>query len=480
MKTGNNKGNPIYLMTITLIAALGGFLFGYDTAVISGTISLIKAKFDLDLVMEGWFVSSALVGCIVGVTMAGELSDRYGRKISLITSGFLFSLSAVGCALAGSHTQLILYRLIGGIGVGIASMLSPLYISEISPAGKRGRMVALYQFAITVGILCAYFGNAFLLGLSKNDNLVIADGVFHRILKEEIWRGMLGSMAIPAFLFFAALFFVPRSPRWFASKGKFAQAEKVLTEIYGTEIARNELKSIKTAIENEEDSSWRSLFHGKTKIALFAGVMLAILSQFTGINAIIYYGPRIMEEAGIKLSDALGGQVIIGMVNVAATVLALWKIDQFGRKKLLTTGIAGMFVSLLAVALLFFLKQTNTIWFIAFILTFIAFFAVGYGPVIWVLLSEIYPTKIRGRAMSVATLSLWGGTAIIGQVVPWMLKTLTPAGTFFIFALCCIPVPLILKLLPETKNKSLEEIEEFWLDDKPGVSKQCVSECIPR
>jgi MFS transporter, SP family, arabinose:H+ symporter len=460
----NPKENKRYLMTITIIAALGGFLFGYDTAVISGTISMVKEKFSLNLVMEGWYVSSALVGCIMGVAMAGELSDRYGRKVSLIVSGFLFSISAIGCAVAGSHAQLIFFRLMGGIGVGIASMLSPLYISEISPADRRGRMVALYQFAITVGILCAYFGNAFILDLSKKANFLISGGIFYHIIKEEAWRGMLGSEAIPAFIFFVALFFVPRSPRWYASKGKFDKAEKVLARIYGNEVARQEVKDIKIAIDSEVKSSWASMFRGKIKIALFAGMILALLCQFTGINAIIYYGPRIMESAGLQLSEALGGQVIIGIVNVVATIFALWKIDQYGRKNLMMGGITGMFVSLLVVGLLFFLNYTHSILFIVFILTFIASFAIGYGPVIWVLLSEIYPTMIRGRAMSVATLCIWVGTAIIGQVVPWMLNVLTPAWTFFVFALFCIPVPLTLKLLPETKGKTLEEIEGIWLD----------------
>lgn len=455
------KANSKYFFFITLTAAFGGFLFGYDTAVISGTIGFVKSKFELDSVMEGWFVSSALVGCIIGVAMAGELSDRFGRKTSLIISGFLFSLSAIGCALCGSHTELIIYRLIGGIGVGVASMLSPLYISEVSPPKIRGRMVALYQFSITIGILLAYFANAYLL--KQSDILTFEPGsVWEKIRVTEVWRSMFGSEAIPALLFFLAMFFVPESPRWFASKDKNERALRVLSTLNGKEAAEIELVSIKEAIKKEEVGSWVVLFHKGIRIALLAGMALAILSQLTGINAIIYYGPRIMEDAGLKLSDALGGQVVIGFVNVAATVYAIWKIDEFGRKKLMLGGITGMFISLLAVGILFLLEQTSGILIMVFILTFITSFAIGYGPVIWVLLSEIYPTKVRGRAMSVATLTLWVGTAIIGQVVPWMLDTLTPAGTFFVFAICCIPVPFILKRMPETKGMALEDIEEIW------------------
>jgi sugar porter (SP) family MFS transporter len=451
-----------YLIFIALTAAFGGFLFGYDTAVISGTISLVKQQFALSTLMEGWFVSSALVGCIIGVMMAGEMSDRFGRKASLIVSGLLFCASAFGCALCGSHTELIIFRLVGGLGIGIASMLSPLYISEVSPAKIRGRMVALYQLAICLGIVAAYLTNAWLMKLSVSPGLFSDGGVLHKVFVTEVWRSMFGASAIPAIFFFLAMFFVPESPRWFAAKGNNNKAEAILAKINGSHVARQELSSIKETLAKEEKGSWSVLFRPGIRIAIFAGIALALLSQFTGINAIIYYGPRIMEEAGLKLSDALGGQVIIGIVNAVTTGFAIWKIDQYGRKKLLNIGVAGMFFSLVAVGLLFLLKQTEGFLLIGCIITFITFFEIGFGPVIWVLLSEIYPTNVRGRAMSIATLMLWVGTAIIGQVVPWMLETLSPAMTFFVFALCCIPVSFILKLIPETKGLSLEDIENEW------------------
>jgi len=462
MVKGANSINKGYLFFIGIIAALGGFLFGYDTAVISGTIGMVTSQYQLDSMMEGWFVSSALIGCIIGVLFAGDLSDRFGRKRILITAGILFSVSAMGCAFTGSHTELIIYRLLGGVGVGVASMLSPLYLSEISPASIRGRMVVLYQFAITIGILFAYFGNALLLIISQSAQF--SEGsLINLVLVKELWRGMFGLEAIPAVLFFLAMLFVPESPRWFAAKNRKEEALDVLARINGKNVAATELMSISSAVEREEKGSWKVLTHKGIITVVWIGIALAMLSQFTGINAIIYYGPRIMEEAGLQLSDALGGQVIIGIVNVAATVYAIWKIDSYGRKKLMKGGVVGMFISLMSVGILFFTGQTHSIFLLIFITTYIASYAIGYGPVIWTLLSEIYPTKIRGRAMSVATLSLWVANAVLGQLVPWMLDTITPAGTFLVFALCCIPVPMLLRKLPETKGKSLEEIESYWL-----------------
>ena len=457
----SKESNRGYLLFIGLIAALGGFLFGYDTAVISGTIGMVTEKYQLDTLMQGWFVSSALIGCITGVLFAGELSDRFGRKISLILSGILFSVSALGCAFTGTVNELIIFRLMGGMGVGVASMLSPLYLSEISPANLRGRMVVLYQFAITVGILCAYFANALLLNLSSTEEFQNAE-TLKLIFVDEVWRGMFGFEAIPAVIFFVAMLFVPESPRWYVSKNKQHEAFKILSRINNESIARVEVKSINQAINNEEKGAWSALMQKGVFTAVLVGTGLAMLSQFTGINAIIYYGPNIMEQAGLKLSDALGGQVIIGIVNVVATLFAIWKVDSFGRKRLMLLGVSGMFFSLLLVGILFIAGLTQSIFLLIFITAFIAFFAIGCGPIVWTLLSEIFPTKIRGRAMSVATLALWLANAIVGQLVPWLLQTISPAGTFFVFALCCLPVPFLLKKLPETKGMSLEEIESYW------------------
>ncbi|RED47490.1 sugar porter family MFS transporter [Seonamhaeicola sediminis] len=463
-KQAEQKAGNSFLVFIAVTASVGGFLFGYDTAVVSGTIGLVKAQFELDAIMEGWFVSSALVGCIGGVLVAGELSDRIGRKKTLILSGFLFSLSALGCMIPETHSELVFYRILGGIGVGIASILSPLYISEVSPAHLRGRMVALYQLAIAVGILSAYFTNAWLLDLG--DSTDIQQGFLHEIFVEEVWRSMFGLESIPAILFFLTLFFIPESPRWLSSKDRNQEAKIILERIEGNVIADEDIRSIKSAIAKEEKGTWNILFHPGIRVAMFVGILLAILSQFTGINAIIYYGPRILEEAGLKLSEALGGQVFIGFINVVATIFTIWKIDSFGRKKLLLAGVSGMALSLTTIGILFLFNLTSGSLVLIFILVFCASFSIGFGPVVWVLLSEIYPTNVRGRAMSLATFSLWIGTAVIGQVVPWMLETLGASWTFFVFAICCIPVPFILKKIPETKGMSLEDIESVWQKDE--------------
>lgn len=452
----------LYLILVAFVAALGGFLFGYDTAIISGTIGFVKTKFELDAVTEGWFVSSALVGCIIGVAFTGLINDWFGRKKALLISGLLFLISAAGCMLAPSLSPLIFFRLIGGIGVGVASMTSPLFIAEISPPHLRGRLVTLYQLAITVGILVAYFANATLLELSGQS---FQTEWLTWVITDEVWRAMFGSECGPALLFFGLVLFIPESPRWLTLKQKEGEARGILERINGAERAELEMQEIKDTIAHEA-APWQTLLRPGMRKPLIIGAALAFLTQICGINAIIYYGPRILEEAGFALSDALGGQVIIGIVNVVFTLIAIWKIDQLGRRPLLISGVTGILVSLIMVGLLFFFNVTGGYWLMGFILLFIASFAFSFGPVIWTLLSEIYPINVRGTAMSLATLTLWVGTALVGQVVPWMLETLTPAGTFWIFSLSCVPaLYLAIKVLPETKGMSLEEIERFWFQE---------------
>ncbi len=459
MKSGKQQ---IFIWWLTLTASLGGLLFGYDTAVISGTLSMVKAQFGLNAALEGWYVSSALVGCIIGVSFAGWLSDRYGRKKVLLVAAILFSISAVGCALVSSFSALAIYRLIGGMGVGIASMLSPMYISEISPAAVRGRFVALYQLAITIGILASYLINARLLDQSAAGEFFVTEKLT-LVFKTEVWRGMLGMEAIPAILFFILLIFVPESPRWLVTKGKTELAKSILLKSSGESETETEINEIRESMESERKTKNLALEPG-IKLAVFLGVSLAVLQQFTGIDAIIYYGPRIMGQAGFGLSDALGSQVVFGTINMVFTLLAIWQIDKFGRKPLLLAGTLGMLASLIIIGFLFITNQTGGILLLILILVFIASFAFSLGPVVWVILSEIYPTRIRGRAMSVATMAVWVGTAIIGQLIPLSLDNLGPAVTFWVFAFFCIPTIWIgWKIMPETKGKSLENIEKYWL-----------------
>ncbi len=453
--------NNVYVLAV--IASLGGFLFGFDTAVISGTIGFVKTQYSLSTVLEGWYVSSALVGTIIGVSMAGLLSDRFGRKNMLVVAALFFALSALGCMLSETFTTLVLYRMLGGIGVGMASMLSPLYISEIAPAKKRGQLVALYQLAITIGILVAYFMNAYLLNLSTSDFLAQSSGYAGKIMKQEVWRAMLGSETIPAIVFLLTLLTVPRSPRWLTMTGKRDEAKLVLSRFVGEIEAEKEITDAEYNLK-QESGGIKMALKGPFKLAMFIGISLALLGQVCGINAIIYYGPTILEEGGLQLGEALGGQVVIGIVNVLFTLLALWKIDQAGRKPLLIYGAMGIVISLIVIGILFFLQTTNTYLLMAFILLYIGCYAFSFGPVVWVLLSEIFPLKIRGTAMSVATMAVWVGTTFIGQMTPWLLENLMPYGTFWFFALCTLPTFYIaLKVLPETREKTLEQIEQFWL-----------------
>ncbi|HUI11235.1 MAG TPA: sugar porter family MFS transporter [Bacteroidota bacterium] len=459
--TSDRTGNLRYLMFVCSVSALGGFLFGFDTAVISGTVGFVKAQFGLNALQEGWFVASALLGCILGVTSAGILADRFGRKAVLFLSAVLFALSAVGCTFAPGEIVLIFSRIVGGLGIGVASMLAPLYISEISIPAYRGRMVTLYQLAITVGILAAYYSNALLL--SWSNTYAGESAVLRWIVAGQVWRGMFAVGVVPAALFFLLLFFIPQSPRWLTARGRADEARTILARVNGPETAAREVAEIQAALA-QETGSMRQLFAPGLRRALFLGVSIAVLSQLTGINVIIYYGPKIFTEAGFRISESLDSQVIIGIVNVLATVLALWKIDHFGRKPLLLAGVIGMLAALLCIAGFFLAGSHSSVLLVVCILLYVTCFAFSFGCVTWTILAEFYPTHIRGRAMSIATFTLWSGTFIIGQAFPWLLETLGGAGAFAVFACMCVPAILITwKLLPETKGKTLEEIEQFWL-----------------
>jgi len=458
MEELKNKNNS-YLVLICMIAAIGGFLFGFDTAVISGTVSLVKHDFGLNALSEGWFVSCALLGCIIGVSVSGKLSDQYGRKVVLILSAVLFLASAIGCMLSDSYQSLIIFRLIGGLGIGVASMVSPLYISEFSPSRLRGMMVSLYQLAITIGIVLAYFSNAW---LASHTTAVFTSESTRRIFSEEVWRAMLGLGAVPALIFLCSLFLVPESPRWLLLKGEEEKAAAILIRIDGAAAARNEIDAFKAQSETR-NTSIRELFKPIYRKALWIGLLLPFLSQVCGINAVIYYGPRILEQAGFTLNNALGGQVTIGLVNVLFTFVAIFTIDKWGRRPLLFAGIGGAVLSLLIIGALFALNITSGPWILIFILAFIACFAFSFGPVCWVVIGEIFPNAIRGKAMALATLSLWTGNFLVGQLTPVMLEGLGSSRTFWLFALCCSPAILITwKLIPETKGKSLENIENYW------------------
>ncbi|NDV58266.1 sugar porter family MFS transporter [Bacteroides sp. 519] len=465
MKTQINFG---YLVFLSLVAALGGFLFGYDTAVISGTIAQVTQLFQLDALQQGWYVGCALIGSIVGVLFAGILSDKIGRKRTMILSAILFSASAVGCAFSADFNQLIIYRIIGGVGIGIVSIISPLYISEMAVAQYRGRLVSLYQLAVTVGFLGAYLVNYQLLGWSESGSS--SNEWIQLIFVSEVWRGMLGMETLPALLFFIIIFFIPESPRWLILQGKDDKAVSILKRIYQSSVeAMAQLAATQQSVHTEVKSEWSLLLKPGIRKAVLIGVCIAILGQFMGVNAVLYYGPSIFENAGLTGGDSLFYQVLVGLVNVLTTVLALVIIDKVGRKKLVYYGVSGMIVTLILIGIYFIYGDVvgiPSIFLLIFFLLYIFCCAVSICAVVWVLLSEMYPTRIRGLAMSIAGFALWIGTYLIGQLTPWMLQNLTPAGTFLLFAVMCVPYILIVwKLVPETTGKSLEEIEKYWIKE---------------
>ncbi|MGA9120741.1 MAG: sugar porter family MFS transporter [Bacteroidota bacterium] len=460
----NGKRNWI-LIGASLTAAFGGFLFGFDTAVISGTLSFVQQQFHLTTLEEGWYVSSALVGCIAGVAIAGTLSDRFGRRKVLLLSSFLFLLSTAGCTIAPALPTLIASRLVAGMAIGVASMLAPLYISEIAPAQRRGMLVALYQFAITLGILCAYFSNAWVVDLSNR--LSLQSGLWKFVYVDEVWRGMFGNMLGPNIVFILLLLFIPESPRWLIAHGRADQARAIMEKIVAPGSLESEFRQISDAILDEQPS-FLQLFQAGMRKPLLVGLLLPMFSQLSGINAIIYYGPKILSEAGFSISDALGGQVSIGIVNVLFTVLAIQLVDRWGRKPLLLIGISGVILSLSAVGFLFALGISHGWLLIGFIMCFIACFAFSLGPVTWIVISEIFPTHIRGRAMALATFAVWGTNAVVGQLFPWLLEHLGSSGTFWTFAIICLPsIPFLAKVLPETKGKTLEEVEASFHSQAP-------------
>jgi len=627
-----NKGSISYLVGVCLVAALGGLLFGYDTGVINGSLKYVQIKFELSAAMKGFAASSALLACIFGAAFAGSLSDRLGRKRVLILSAILFLISAIGTAMPHTLTQFIIFRFIGGLGVGAASMTSPMYIAEIAPSRIRGRLVSVNQFAIIFGMLVVYFVNFFIgshgsnLNQAEADKFVqghieskqlvlsddarkmitvqvksqidnywqqtdpklvksLADALDQRlnelsvpdqqrldiargqldiegekwdaeafcgavsarlaryglqvkeqqvqtqaeqianqvkgsaidvdIIAQEVmygslfgkispapavsqddknaaqdlvkamvpevsglganawsvkqgWRWMFGSESIPAILLFLLLFMVPESPRWLTKQGRGSEALAILSKVDGDAYAGTEMQSIESTL-NKESGSLSQLFKPGMRIVLAIGVVLAVLQQVTGINVFLYFGSEIFETLGKeKIDAALLQQVVVGAVNLVFTVIAIWTVDKLGRKPLMLIGSAGMGISLFAMGMAGWFQMKGA-WLLIFVLGYIACFALSVGPVVWVILSEIFPTKIRGRAMGIATVCLWLANTVVSQTFPMMdqnpylIKTFHHGFPFFIYgSMCVVLILFVWKYVPETKGKTLEEIETMW------------------
>lgn len=433
-----------YVVLISVVAALGGLLFGFDTAVISGTINFIQPYFGLSEAGLGWTVSSLLFGCIAGVFLAGKAGDHYGRKKVLMAAALLFFISAVCSASAHSLVFFIIARVLGGIAVGVASILSPMYIAELAPAKYRGTLVSLNQLAIVIGILVAFFSNYLLVNTGENN-----------------WRWMLLVMAAPAVLLFFSLFLVPESPRWLVARGRNQDAYKVLVKTSGKELATAELKEIEATLKNQEESTFSDLLAPKIKPLLFIGIILAVFQQITGINTIMYYAPKIFANVGQSDDSALLQTILIGGTNLVFTLVAMVLIDRFGRKLLIVIGSTGMMLMLAGLSALYFTNQTSGVLVLLFILGYIAFFAASLGPALWVVAAELFPNRLRSKGMSVAIVSLWIACTIVSIAFPVMLEKLSGGITFLIFALICLANLLyVLKYVPETKGKTLEELEK--------------------
>ena len=457
--------NLRYVLFLAFVAALGGILFGYDTAVISGTTADVTSQFALSEMSKGWYVGCALVGSIIGVACAGMLSDFLGRKKTLIIAAVLFSVSAIGCCFCAGFNDLVIYRIIGGLGIGIVSIVSPMYISEISPARIRGTMVGLYQLAVTMGLLLAYLVN-FLI-LRNGEGAQLGSAFAQKYFSAEMWRGMLGSESVVTVLFLIIAFFIPESPRWLIVTGRDDDAMAVFRRLKTDEQgALEEFSATKASIAGEVKSEWKALLEPGIRKAVLFGSAIAILGQFMGVNAVLYYGPDIFADAGLASQDSSFSTVLVGLVNMLTTVLAVFIIDKVGRKKLIYYGVSSMIVCLVLIGLYFMFGASLGVSPVVLLVLFLLYIfsqAISISAVVFVLLSEMYPNRVRGIAMSVAGLALWVGTYLIGQFTPWCMSHLTPAGTFFLFAVMCLPYMYIMwKKIPETTGRTLEEIELFW------------------
>ncbi|WP_291935445.1 sugar porter family MFS transporter [Chryseobacterium sp.] len=441
----------------TLVASVGGLLFGYDTAVISGAIGFMKTYYHLSDVMTGWIASCALLGCIAGAMYSGKLSDAVGRKRVLMLSAVLFTISSVGTAIAQDLWIFVIFRIIGGMGIGIASMLSPMYISEMAPAAIRGRLISIFQLGIVTGILIIYFVNAYIAGI-HNENWNISTG----------WRWMFGSGIIPSVIFVLLLLSVPESPRWLAGQRRNAEALEILRHINGTEKAKQELESINELLKDEMPFSFAEVKETQFKQPLIIGILLAVFSQITGINAIMYYAPEIFKSTGVGSDSAFMQTILVGIINLIFTFVAIRYVDHWGRKKLLLLGVSGMTICLFIVGFAFHTRQQGYLVLVA-ILGYIASFAMSLGPLTFVVIAEIFPAKARATAMSVATFFLWLSVFLVSQTFPILIGSVGNAGTFWMYmAIAVLTFIFVWKMIPETKGKTLEEIEKGWKKNRHG------------
>jgi SP family xylose:H+ symportor-like MFS transporter len=452
-----------FLLLITSVSALGGFLFGFDTGVINGAQYYLSQHFDLDPALKGWVVGSALIGCLVGALSAGYLSMKIGRKYSLIISAALFTISAWGSGLPSflpdSVSLLVVFRIIGGLGIGIASMSAPMYIAEIAPSHKRGTLVTFYQLAIVIGFFVVFLVTYFI-----GDKLSVAENISFG------WRRMFWSELIPSSLFLVLLFFVPKSPRWLYLMQRPEEGYGTLLKIHGSELAKKEARQIQDSIDQNLEKPKVNFFSKAILGIICIGTVFSMLQQFTGINAVLYYGSDIFEKAlGFGKEDVLLQQILLAFINLIFTFIAMFSVDKFGRKPLVYIGCVGMIIGFLLLGVSLQQQNVGLVSLIG-VLLFIASFAMSMGPVVWVLLSEMFPNRIRSAAMSIAVSAQWASNYVVSQFFPVVSESETNMNStwngslpYFIFiGFIILIIVFTYKFLPETKNKSLEELEDIW------------------
>ncbi len=426
----------------TIVGALGGLLFGFDTAVISGATAQLTAQFHLSAGMLGFTVASALWGTVVGAIFSGIPGQRFGRRDSLRVMALFYVISAIGCALAPNIDALLIFRFIGGLGIGGSSVLGPMYIAEIAPAEWRGRLVGFFQVNIVIGILLAYTSN-YLLGTLQ--------------LGAAEWRWQLGVSGIPALLFAAALFAIPRSPRWLVMRSRTAEAREVL-RLAGMQDAESAIEEIQASLRFESQGGEDSLWKWKHRLPIFVAITVGMFCQLTGINAVLYYLNDIFALAGASKVSSDAQAVAVGAVNLVATLLAMSVIDKFGRKKLLLTGTVGLALCLTAIGLLF-QTHTHLHWLVWLLMSYVALFAISHGAVVWVYISEVFPTRIRAKGQSLGSSSHWIANAVISLVFPVLAKR-SGAAPFFLFAaMMVLDFVLVWFFYPETAGVSLERMQ---------------------
>lgn len=456
------KFNKQFILGITLVSAMGGLLFGYDWVVIGGAKPFYERFFDItnSPYLQGWAMSSALIGCLVGAMASGYLADRYGRKRPLIAAAALFTIAALGTGAVNEFTLFIIFRIVGGLGIGLASAISPMYIAEISPAHLRGRLVSVNQLTIVIGILSAQIINFLIAEKVPED---VTDSMILQSWNGQTgWRWMFWAGTVPALLFFIFSFFIPESPRFLAKSGKWKSAAAILERIGGAQYAIQEQKDIAETLHGTSSKiDWKALSSKKVRPVLILGVVLAVFQQWCGINVIFNYAEEIFTSAGYSVGDMLFNIVITGTVNLVFTFLAMRMVDSWGRRKLMLLGSIGLAVIYFMLGSSYYFELKG-LAILVLVMVAIATYAMTLAPITWVVLSEIFPNSIRGTAMAISTTALWIACFVLTYTFPILNKLLNASGTFWLYGfICFFGFLFILKKLPETKGKSLEEIEKM-------------------